>query len=63
MPTKNRDRTHKWKEKDSVLQIRLSEHEKEQFLAICRDLDTSAARELRLYIRDFIQKHNQGKLI
>lgn len=47
----------------SVLQVRLPEHEKDQFLQVCKDLDTTAARELRLFIREFLKKNAQGKLL
>lgn len=47
--------------KDSQLIIRLNKQEKEQFLAICEDLDTSAAREVRRFIREFAAaKQPQG---
>lgn len=48
---------------NAVLQLRLPEHEKEQFLQTCKDLDTTAARELRLFIREFLKKNAQGKLL
>lgn len=43
--------------KDSQLLIRISTAEREQFLQLCEELDTSAAREIRQFIRGFI-KHN-----
>ena len=43
--------------KDSQLLIRISSTEREQFLQLCENLDTSAAREIRQFIREFIQKH------
>jgi len=52
---KNRDK----KKKDSQLVIRISGKERETFVSLCDDLDTSAAREIRRFIRDFIQEHNK----
>ncbi|NYT86456.1 hypothetical protein [Pollutimonas harenae] len=43
--------------KDSQLLIRISTAEREQFLQVCEELDTTAAREIRLFIRAFIKKH------
>lgn len=62
MTTKHETHSVAWKEKDSVLQIRLPQIEKDQFVKICSDIDSSASRELRLFIRGFIKKHNQSSL-
>ena len=43
--------------KDSQLLIRISSAEREQFLELCEQLDTSAAREIRRFIRGFMEKH------
>jgi len=57
-PALGKDKKHK---KDSQLIIRLNKQEKEQFLALCEDLDTSAAREVRRFIREFAAaKQPQG---
>jgi len=40
--------------KDSQLLIRISSAERERFLQVCENLDTTAAREIRLFIREFI---------
>lgn len=42
--------------KDSQLLIRISSAERDQFIDLCDELDTSAARELRKFIRSFIKK-------
>ncbi|HUH59066.1 MAG TPA: hypothetical protein VL001_03210 [Candidimonas sp.] len=47
----------KLNKKDSQLLIRISTVEREQFLQVCEELDTTAAREIRLFIREFIKKH------
>ena len=38
--------------KDSQLILRLDKDERDAFIARCKDLDTSAAREIRRFIRD-----------
>lgn len=43
--------------KDSQLLIRISTAEREQFLQLCEELDTSAAREIRQFIRGFIKQN------
>ncbi len=52
LPTKKRK--HK---KDSQLIIRINGLERNRFIDLCNKLDTSAAREIRRFIRDFMQKH------
>ncbi|MFA7603091.1 MAG: hypothetical protein WCY29_08795, partial [Novosphingobium sp.] len=44
--------------KDSQLLIRISSTEREQFLQLCEELDTSAAREIRQFIRGFLKRHD-----
>lgn len=46
--------------KDSQLLIRISSAEREQFVELCEQLDTSAAREIRQFIRGFIKNHKPG---
>lgn len=43
--------------KDSQLIIRIKGKERDRFVALCDELDTSAAREVRRFIRDFLQQH------
>lgn len=49
-----REKQHK---KDSQLIIRIKSEERDQFVSLCEELDTSAAREVRHFIRDFLKKH------
>ena len=44
----------KSKKKDSQLILRLDKDERDAFIARCKDLDTSAAREIRRFIREFM---------
>lgn len=47
----------KLNKKDSQLLIRISSTEREQFVHLCEQLDTTAAREIRQFIRGFLKKH------
>ncbi|KXJ59836.1 MAG: hypothetical protein AXW14_14405 [Alteromonas sp. Nap_26] len=48
------DRKEKAKKKNSQMLIRINDEERAKFIALCEELDTSAAREVRRFIRDFI---------
>lgn len=54
---KNRKKSSR---KSSQLVIRLERKERDAFVALCDELDTSAAREIRHFMRKFVEKH-QGK--
>lgn len=41
--------------KDSQLLIRINSTERDEFVSLCEELDTSAAREIRKFIRSFIR--------
>ena len=45
--------------KNSQLIIRIKKEERDEFVELCDELDTSAAREIRLFIRSFLKKHKQ----
>lgn len=47
----------KKKPKNSQLVIRINQEERDEFVELCEDLDTSAAREIRHFIRDFVSRH------
>ena len=47
--------------KDTQLLIRINSAERDAFVSLCEELDTSAAREIRRFIRDFLQKHNEDE--
>ena len=40
--------------KDSQLVIRIKQSERDAFVSLCKDQDTSAAREIRRFIRRFL---------
>jgi hypothetical protein len=41
--------------KNSQLIIRINDEERARFVSLCEELDTSAAREVRRFIRSFIK--------
>jgi len=43
--------------KDSQLVLRIDGKTRDAFVALCEDLDTSAAREVRGFIKSFLRKH------
>lgn len=51
-------KNRKNKKKDSQLVIRINGKERDQFVSLCDELDTSAAREIRKFIKGFILDNN-----
>lgn len=48
----------KSKPKNSQLVIRINNEERDRFVELCDELDTSAAREIRRFIRGFMAEHD-----
>lgn len=48
----------KSKAKNSQLVIRINNEERDHFVELCDELDTSAAREIRRFIRGFLAEHD-----
>ncbi len=48
----------KSKPKNSQLVIRINNEERDRFVELCDELDTSAAREIRRFIRSFLAEHD-----
>ncbi len=44
-------------QKDSQLVIRINGQERDRFVALCDELDSSAAREIRKFIKAFVKEH------
>lgn len=44
--------------KNSQLVIRINNEERDEFVSLCEDLDTSAAREIRRFIRQFLKDNS-----
>lgn len=53
---KNKSDTNK-KKKGSQLVIRVDKHERDDFVSLCDALDTSAAREIRRFMREWVAAH------
>ncbi|MDO6515061.1 MULTISPECIES: hypothetical protein [unclassified Neptuniibacter] len=49
----------KAKKKNSQLVIRINGEQRDEFVSLCDELDTSAAREIRRFIRGFLEEHEQ----
>ncbi|KJS05664.1 MAG: hypothetical protein VR73_11835 [Gammaproteobacteria bacterium BRH_c0] len=47
--------------KDAQLIIRISKEERKAFVDLCEELDTSAAREIRRFMRDFVASRSPGE--
>ena len=43
--------------KDAQLILRLDKDERDEFIKLCKKMDTSASREVRAFIRAFLKKH------
>ena len=54
----NKKAEKKSNKKNSQLVLRLDKDERDAFVQLCNDMDTSAAREIRGFIRKFL-KENQ----
>lgn len=52
------EKKRKKNKKDSQLVIRINGEERDAFVDLCDSLDTSAAREIRRFIKGFITEHN-----
>lgn len=46
--------------KDAQLLLRLEKDLRDQFIDACQELDTTAAREVRKFIKQFIRKYENG---
>ena len=55
MPSKKKPK--KDNQKDSQLIIRIDASDRDRFVSVCKSLDTSAAREIRRFIRGFLNEH------
>ncbi|MFW1678226.1 hypothetical protein ACFVYJ_10650 [Pontibacter sp. JAM-7] len=52
-------RSNKAMKKNSQLVIRINDQERDRFVSLCEELDTSAAREIRRFIRNYLAAHEQ----
>ena len=59
MARKDKDKKHK---KDAQLVLRLNKDQRDRFVDACKDLDTTAAREVRRFIKRFMKRYKDGEL-
>jgi hypothetical protein len=45
--------------KNSQLVVRINDEQRNRFVSLCEELDTSAAREVRRFIRQFLAEHEK----
>jgi hypothetical protein len=50
------------KKKNAQLVLRLNREQRDRFIDACQDLDTSAAREVRRFIKRFLTRYDKGEL-
>jgi len=55
-----KDKKEKKKKKDSQLVIRVTADERDAFVSLCDALDTSASREIRRFMKRFVQEQKQA---
>lgn len=48
--------------KDAQLVLRLDKDTRDRFRDACQDVDTSAAREIRKFIKRFLKRYDRGEL-
>ena len=49
------------KKKNAQLVLRLNRESRDRFIEACQDLDTSAAREVRRFIKTFLKQYENGE--
>lgn len=54
--------TKKAKNKESQLVIRLDKELRDQFVAACKDVDTSASREIRRFMKNYLLRYERGEI-
>ena len=45
--------------KDDTLIVKINKEQKKEFIELCKDTDTSASREVRHFIKKFIEDHKE----
>ena len=54
---KTASKPKKSSKKNSQLILRMDKDERDRFVQLCKEMDTSAAREIRAFIRKFLKKN------
>ena len=47
--------------KDAQLVLRMDREQRDQFVDACQELDTTAAREIRRFVKRFIKRYKNGE--
>jgi antitoxin component of RelBE/YafQ-DinJ toxin-antitoxin module len=50
-------------ENTTSMQVRIDHNLKKVFISCCKNQDITASQELRKYMREYIAKNGQGKLL
>ena len=50
------------KKKDAQLVLRMPKDVRDRFIDACQDIDTSAAREVRKFIKRFLKRYDKGEM-
>ncbi|MCE0495849.1 hypothetical protein [Vibrio salinus] len=45
--------------KDCQLVLRINREQRDKFIELCEDMDTSAAREIRKFIKQYVATHTK----
>ena len=45
--------------KDDTLLVKINKEQKKEFIQLCKDIDTSASREVRNFIKNFIANNKE----
>lgn len=53
------EKQKKTNKKDSQLVIRISRKDRDRFIEVCDEMDTSAAREIRRFIKGFLAEQEK----
>ena len=55
------NKKNKKSKKDAQLVLRLDRDMRDQFVEACQELDTTAAREIRRFVKRFIRRYENGE--
>lgn len=56
-----KDKKENKKKKDAQLVLRLQKDMRDRFIDACQDLDTTAAREVRRFVKKFLKRYDAGE--
>ena len=62
MPTEEKPKKKKKGKKDAQLVLRLNKDLRDRFVEACQDIDSTAAHEVRRYIKRFLKRYDRGDI-